>query len=467
MLNSPFSPWPVFEADEQEAALRPLVTGQVNYWTGQEGCQFEKEFASYVGRQHGIALANGTLALELALVAAGIGPGHEVITTCRTFIASASAIAMRGATPVVCDVDPVSQNMTAESIRAVCTQRTKAVICVHLAGWPCDMDPILQLAAEKGLWVIEDCAQAHGAQYRGRPVGSLGHMGAFSFCQDKIMTTGGEGGMLVLDDMKLWKRAWAFKDHGKSWDAVYERDHPPGFRWLHETFGTNWRMTEMQAAIGRVHLSKLDRWVARRREHAARLTEAFRELPGLRVTEPEDDFFHAYYKYYVFVRPEELAPGWDRDRIMQEVSGRGVPCMSGICPEIYREKAFSYGGQGEGLSDVSDVSDVRDFSEVSGLSDLSEWPNGEGKRRRDFSERSEKARKRRGGRRDLSEWGDGSDWANGAMRELSEGERLPVARELGETSLMFLVHHTLRDEEIDKTCRVMAEVMMEACGKKD
>jgi hypothetical protein len=431
MLHSPFSPWPVFAADEQKAAMRPLLSGQVNYWTGQEGRQFEKEYAVYTGRRHGIALANGTLALELALAAAGIGPGHEVITTCRTFIASASAVAVRGATPVVCDVDPVSQNMTAETIRAVCTDRTKAVICVHLAGWPCDMDSIMELAEEKGLWVIEDCAQAHGARYKGRPVGSLGHMGAFSFCQDKIMTTGGEGGMLVLDDEDLWKRAWAYKDHGKSWDAVYEREHPPGFRWLHESFGTNWRMTEMQAAIGRVQLGKLDNWVARRRELAQRLTVAFRNLPGLRVTEPEDEIFHAYYKYYVFVRPEELRDGWDRDRIMNEVSARDVPCMSGICPEIYLEKAFFFGDR---RSDVG-----RRRSEGQREEGTEGWRHGE-------TERLE-------GRRDLSER---SDWANEATGEL---KRLPVARELGETSLMFLVHPTLTDEEIDKTCTVVAEVM--------
>jgi dTDP-4-amino-4,6-dideoxygalactose transaminase len=425
MLNSSFPPWPVFADDEREAAMRPLVSGRVNYWTGQEGRQFEKEYAAYVGRRHGIALANGTLALELALAAAGIGPGDEVLTTCRTFIASVSAVAVRGATPVVCDVDPVSQNMTAETIDAVCTDKTRAVICVHLAGWPCDMEPILQLADEKGIWVIEDCAQAHGASYKGRPVGSLGHMGAFSFCQDKIMTTGGEGGMLVMDDKNLWKRAWAYKDHGKSWDAVYEREHPSGFRWLHESFGTNWRMTEMQAAIGRVQLGKLDDWVAKRRELAEKLTEAFRTLPGLRVTKPGEDIFHAYYKYYTFVRPEELRDGWNRDRIMNEISARGVPCMSGICPEIYLEKAFSNSAQ---------KSEIRGQKEREGQRDGGT-----------------------GGRRELRDISDG--------RNLSEEARLPVARELGETSLMFLVHPTLTDEEIEKTCAVVAEVTQEACGE--
>ena len=424
MLDSPFSPWPVFAADEREAAMRPLLSGRINYWSGQEGREFEKEFAAHTGRRHGIALANGTLALELALTAAGIGPGDEVITTCRTFIASASAIAVRGATPVVCDVDPVSQNMTAETVRSGCTDRTRAVICVHLAGWPCDMDPILKLADANGLWVIEDCAQAHGARYKGRPVGSLGHMGAFSFCQDKIMSTGGEGGMLVLDDQHLWKRAWAYKDHGKSWDATHEREQPPGFRWVHASLGTNWRMTEMQAAIGRVQLGKLDNWVARRRMNALRLSEVFRELPGLRVTEPGEDIFHAFYKYYVFIRPDELTDGWDRDRIMNEISARGVPCMSGICPEIYREKAFFFRGR---------------RPEVGGRRSEEERHGGT-ERGGDFSDVSERI-------------------------ELSEEARLPVARELGETSLMFVVHPTLTDEEIEKTCAVVAKVMQEACGE--
>ncbi|MBM9520881.1 DegT/DnrJ/EryC1/StrS aminotransferase family protein [Desulforhopalus vacuolatus] len=386
MLNTKFSPWPVFEADERDAAMKPLFSGKVNYWTGQEGREFEKEYAAYTGRSHAIALANGSLAIELALCALNIGPGDEVITTARTFIASASSVVMRGAVPVIADVDPVSQVITAETIRAVLTPRTKAIICVHLAGWPCDMDSIMELAREKGIYVIEDCAQAHGARYKGKPVGSFGDLAAFSFCQDKILSTGGEGGMLMMDDEKLWKKAWAFKDHGKSWDAVYERDHAPGFRWLHESFGTNWRMTEMQAAIGRVQLRKLDGWVAKRRANAAKLTECFTNLPGLRVTLPGDEIFHSYYKYYVFVRPDMLKEGWDRDRIMNEVMNMGVPCFSGSCSEIYREKAFTDAGYG---------------------------PVG----------------------------------------------RLPVAKELGETSLMFLVHPTLKEDEVGKACEIVEDIM--------
>lgn len=382
-----FAPWPHFEADEIEAAASVLRSGKVNYWTGQEGRSFEAEFAQFVGTRFAVCLANGTVALELALQALGIGRGHEVITTSRTFIASASCIVMRGARPVCVDVDPDSQNLTAETIRRAITPRTKAIIAVHLAGWPCDMDPILELAAEYGLYVIEDCAQAQGAMYKGRPVGSLGHAAAFSFCQDKIMTTGGEGGMLTTNDSDLWQRAWSFKDHGKNYAAVNNHQHGPGFRWLHDSFGTNWRMTEMQSAMGRIMLRKVPRWVEIRRQHAAALTSELSGIPALRVLSPPSHSHHAYYKYYVFVRPEMLQPGWNRDRIMQEIVASGVPCFVGSCSEIYLEKAFV------------------------------------ARRKHDC---------------------------------------MPIAKQLGDTSLMFLVHPTLTERNIEQTCQVVKDVMARA-----
>jgi dTDP-4-amino-4,6-dideoxygalactose transaminase len=385
----PFAPWPHFAPDVIEAAAKVLQSGKVNYWTGQEGRLFEREFADYVGTKHAIALHNGTVALELALYAMGVGEGDEVITTPRTFIASASAAVMRGARPVFADVDPESGLITAETIERAITPRTKAIIVVHLAGWPADMDAIMALARKHNLWVIEDCAQAHGARYKGRSVGSIGHAGAWSFCQDKILTTGGEGGMLTLNDDELWSKAWSFKDHGKSYDAVYNRQHPPGFRWLHEDFGTNWRMLEVQSAIGRVILRKLDGWVEQRRANAHYLSERFRQIPALRVPEVPAHLYHAYYKYYVYVRPERLKPGWSRDRIMQTVSEMGIPCMSGSCSEVYLEKAFT----------------------------------------------------RRG-------------W--------QPAERLPVARELGETSLMFLVHPTLGQAHMQATADAVERVMEQA-----
>jgi dTDP-4-amino-4,6-dideoxygalactose transaminase len=386
---TPFAAWPYFENDEISAVTAILASGKVNYWTGEEGRLFEKEFSSFIDCKHAIAVANGTVALELALYALGIGPGDEVIVPCRTFIASASCVVMRGAVPVMADVDPVSQNITADTIKAVITPRTKAIIAVHLAGWPCDMDPIMDLAKDHGLKVIEDCAQAHGATYKGRAVGSLGDAAAFSFCQDKIISTGGEGGMLTTNDYSVWEKAWAFKDHGKSYDEVFKGHRPPGFRWLHESFGTNWRLTEVQSGIGRRQLKKILWWRTARRNNAAILTERFSAVPALRVTVPEPDFGHAYYKYYAFVRPERLRKGWDRDRIMAAIIAEGIPCFSGSCSEIYLEKAFEREG-------------------------------------------------------------------------LRPGQRLPVARELGETSLMFLVHPTLEQKDMEDICRAVEKVMRAA-----
>lgn len=381
-----FPPWPYFALDEIAAASEVLRTGKVNYWTGEEGRLFEIEFANYIGCRHTVALSNGTAALELALHALGIGPGDEVITTSRTFIASASCAAMRGAIPVFADIDADSQNITAESIARVTTPKTKAIIAVHLAGWPCEMDAIMAFAEARGIKVIEDCAQAHGATYKGRKVGSIGHAAAFSFCQDKIMTTGGEGGMLTTNDNEVWKKAWAYKDHGKSHDAVYNTQHPAGFRWLHESFGTNMRMTEMQSAIGRLQLEKLPAWLDQRRKNAAMLTAAFSEMPGLRTTIPQEHIGHAYYKYYVFVEPARLKPSWNRDRIMNAIGAAGSPCFSGSCSEIYLEKAFA------GTASVPP-------------------------------------------------------------------QRLEAAWMLGETSLMFLVHPTLGERDMQDTIAVVAEVM--------
>lgn len=386
MLNTPFSPWPSFTQEEADAVHDVLLSNRVNYWTGQECRRFEEEFAHWAECRYAVAVFNGTIALDLALKALGIGPGDEVVVTSRTFLASASSIVNAGARPVFADINRDSQNITADSVEAVITPRTRAILCVHLAGWPCDMDPIMALAETHHLKVIEDCAQAHGARYKGRSVGSIGHIGAWSFCQDKIMTTGGEGGMLTTQDQRLWSRIWSLKDHGKSWDAVYTRPHPPGFRWLHESFGTNGRMLEVQAAIGRIQLRRMPQWHAQRLSYARQIWNRAASLPGLRVPTAPGDIEHAAYKCYVFIEPEALRPGWNRDHIMAEINSREVPCYSGSCSEIYLEKAFDKTG-------------------------------------------------------------------------LRPAHRLPHAQELGSTSLMFLVHPTLAQSEIDKTCDVLGTVM--------
>ncbi len=384
------SAWPAFTEEEADAVAAIIRSNKVNYWTGDVGRTFEREFAAWAGATHAIALANGTLALDVALKALGIGPGDEVIVTPRTFIASISCVVSAGAVPVFADVDRDSGNISAETIEARITDRTRAIIPVHLAGWPCDMDAIMALAERRGLFVIEDCAQAHGARVGDRSVGTIGHVGAWSFCQDKIMTTGGEGGMVTTDDPALWSTMWSFKDHGKSWEAVYERQHAPGFRWVHESFGTNWRMLEVQAAIGRIQLTRMADWTARRTQIAGRLAAALAGFEGaVRVPMPGEGLTHAFYRLYAYVRPDGLADGWSRDRIVAELVAAGVQVLHGTCSEVYLEKAF-----------------------------------------------------------------DGTPYR--------PEPRLPVARELGETSLMFLTHPTMTDAELDAAQAAIERVMAAA-----
>jgi len=393
MLNTPFSPWPSFTQEEADAVSQVLLSNKVNYWTGQECRQFETEFAKWSDSKYAIAMGNGTLALDVALQALDIGAGDEVIVTPRTFIASISSVVNAGATPVFADVDEATGNITPESIAAVLTAKTKAIVCVHLAGWPCDMDGIMALAEQHNLYVIEDCAQAHGARYKGRSVGSIGHIGAWSFCQDKVMTTGGEGGMVTTNDEQLWRKMWAYKDHGKSYAAVYETEHPPGYRWLHESFGTNWRMTEMQAVLGRIQLTRMSDWTAKRTVNAQAILDicakwepkGYLSVPRLEESPQFADSTHAYYKLYVYVQPDNLPEGWSRDRIIKEINKLGVPCFSGSASEVYLEKAFDNTG-------------------------------------------------------------------------LRPETRLPVAKRLGETSLMFLVHPTLTEDEIKQTVQAIDSV---------
>lgn len=396
MLNTQFSPWPSFTQEEADAVSQVLLSNKVNYWTGTECREFGKEFAAWAEADYAVALANGTLALDVALQAMGIGEGDEVIVTPRSFIASVSTVVNAGAMPVFADVDNNTGNISATTIAPKITDKTKAIICVHLAGWPCDMDEIMALAKQHNLWVIEDCAQAHGAKYKGRPVGSIGHVGAWSFCQDKIMTTGGEGGMVTTNDKALWQKMWEYKDHGKNYDSIYHKQHPPGFRWLHDSFGTNWRMMEMQAVIGRIQLKKMAEWTKIRTQNAKILRDALTQFAGeqqfLRI--PDIDFHqvmggdsvHAYYKYYVYVRPENLPENIYRDDILNALNEKKIPCFSGSCSEIYLEKAFD---------------------------NHPSRPNA----------------------------------------------RLTVAKELGETSLMFLIHPTLTTNEMQTIANTTVDVL--------
>ena len=386
MLETNFTPWPDYSKEEADAIQKVLLSNKVNYWTGNECRQFEKEFSSWVGVKYAVALANGTLALDSAFKALKITSGNEVIVTSRTFIASVSSIINVGATPIFADIDMDSQNITALSIREKITKNTKAIVCVHLAGWPCEMDEIMKLAREFNLLVVEDCAQAHGALYKGKSVGSIGHIGCWSFCQDKIMTTGGEGGMITTNDELLWNSVWSYKDHGKSYKAVYSEEKSEGFRFLHESFGSNWRMTEIQASIGRIQLSRMNDWHIKRLSNANRIWKAAKQSKGLRVPDLGGDIEHAAYNCYVFVEGNQLKKNWDRDRIVKEINALGVPCYWGSCSEVYLEKAFE----------------------------------------------------------------------NTVFRP---HKRLHNARKLGDQSIMFLVHPSLKSDEIQKTCDVISAVM--------
>ncbi len=389
MLDSPFTPWPSYTPEEAKAVSNVILSNRVSYWTGMECKHFEQEFSDYIGTTHAIALANGTLALEGAMLALNVSNGDEVIVSPRSFMASASCVITAGATPVFADVDRDTQNISAETIQKVLTNKTKAIIVVHLAGMPADMDPIMDLAEQHKLYVVEDCAQAHGARYKGKSVGSIGHIGVWSFCQDKIITTGGEGGMITTNSSDIKKIIWSYKDHGKSWDAMQRKDHAPGYRWLHESIGSNWRMTEMQAAIGRIQIKMMPVWHSARTHNCQKILNTCRALSGLRVPECPSHSIHAAYKCYVFIDRHALVQDWNRDRVVSEIAENGVPCQTGSCPELYREKAFT-------------------------------------------------------------------------RLKLAPKNRLPMAKELGETSLMFLVHPTLTTAEIEKTCRTIQSVLHRA-----
>jgi dTDP-4-amino-4,6-dideoxygalactose transaminase len=384
------SSWPHFDSDQIDSATRVLAYGKVNTWTGEETKVFEQEFAAWCGSSQAIAIANGSLALSAAYLAIGLGRGDELITTPRTFIATASSAVLLGAKPVFADVDPDSGAITAATIAPLITPRTKAIAVVHLGGWPADMSAICDLARAHGIAVIEDCAQAHGARIHNQSVGSFGDVAAWSFCQDKILTTAGEGGMVTTSSPELWDAMWAFKDHGKTHEAVFGREHPPGFRWLHERFGSNFRLTELQSAIGRLQLQRLPEWTAARTRNALQLVAELADLPAVRVPLPPEHLTHAWYKFYAFVQPKALVDGWCRDRILSEIAALGYPALSGSCSEIYLEKCFQDAG-------------------------------------------------------------------------LVPAERLPVARELGETSLMFLVHPTITPEQMAGYAEAVRSVVKRAC----
>ena len=387
MLNTNFSPWPSYTKEEADAVSAVLLSNKVNYWTGNKCREFELEFSNWCGVKYAVALANGTLALENAFRAMELSYGDEVIVTSRTYIASVSSIINAGAVPVFADIDLDSQNISPDSILKHITNNSKAILCVHLAGWPCEMDKIMEIAYENNLFVIEDCSQAHGAKYKGKSVGSIGDIGCWSFCQDKIISTGGEGGMVTTNNESLWKKMWAYKDHGKNYELAHQKMSSNSFRYIHETFGTNWRMTEMQAVIGQIQLRRMSEWQDKRIKNAEKIWKTAKQFKGLRVPIVHSYIEHAAYKCYVFVDINFLKTDWSRERIIEEINMLGVPCYLGSCSEVFLEKSFDKTG-------------------------------------------------------------------------FKPQYKLPNASRLGKESIMFLVHPTLTDAEIKKTCNIISEVMI-------
>lgn len=390
--TAPWPAWPHFEKDEIDAACAVLKSGKVNYWTGNEVKKFEREFAQFLGAKYTIAVANGSLALELALTILDIGQGDEVIVPNRTFIASASCCVMRGAVPVFADIDRESQNITLASIKKTFSPKTKAIICVHLAGGACEMEEIISFARENDLYIIEDCAQSLGGKYKARMLGTFGDIAAFSFCQDKIMTTGGEGGMVVTNNKEWYKKAWSYKDHGKDFDFYMNGKKTKSY---YTSLGSNWRMTAIQAAIGRKALKKVPKWIRKRRKYAKMLNDGLKDVPGIRLTIPPEHIEHIYYKYYMFIKPEDLKKNWDRDKIMQAISAEGIYCQSGIPGRIGEESCWTK-------------------TKLTGTREI---------------------------------------------QDLMLKEHLPVDYELSKTALMFQVHPTLDEQAINDTIQAVKKVM--------
>jgi dTDP-4-amino-4,6-dideoxygalactose transaminase len=330
--------WPQFTDKMISRVSEILKSGKVNQWTNPVVKEFEDKFSNYFDCKHSVAVFNGTVALELCLKTLDLKEGDEIIVTSRTFLASATCGAWYGIKPVFVDVDLNSQNITLESIKQGITEKTKAVILVHLAGWPCELEEICKYCKENNIWVIEDCAQCHGAKYNNKYAGTWGDINAWSFCQDKIISTCGEGGMVTTNNLELYKRAWSLKDHGKGYDTVFNKPHQNGFRWLHEEIGTNWRMLPIQAAIGIESLDELSNWVEHRRNIASIYNENLKNMNGVRLTIPSDNIFHSYYKYYFFINPENFKIS--RDELIEQINKNGVFCQIGSCGEIYKEKAL-------------------------------------------------------------------------------------------------------------------------------
>lgn len=324
-----FAPW--LSGNARRYVLDCLDTGWISS-LGEYVGRFEREFARFSETQHAVATSNGTTALHLALATLGVGPGDEVLVPDLTFVATANVVRYTGAAPVLVDADPTTWTLDPADAGRRVTARTRAIIPVHLYGHPADMDPILEMARAHGLWVVEDAAEAHGARYQGRRVGALGHIGAFSFYGNKIITTG-EGGMLVTNDAVLAQRAAFLRDHAMD----------PHRRYYHPEVGFNYRMTNIQAAIGCAQLEQVEAILDRRKAIAAAYEAGLVGIPGLGLPPSESWAQNVYWMYSVLVGP---AFGCDRDAVREGLRARGVDSRPFFVPlhdlPPYRAEAAAF-----------------------------------------------------------------------------------------------------------------------------
>jgi dTDP-4-amino-4,6-dideoxygalactose transaminase len=327
-----------------DSVIKVLKKNKTNYWTGSEGRKFEKEFSNYHNTKYSVTVSNGSIALEIALKALNLKKNTKVIVTPRSFVISASCVVNLGLKPTFADVDN-NGNLSIDGIEKVFDKNVKAIIVVHLNGLPCDLDPILKFVKKKKIYLIEDCSQAHGAVYKNKRVGSFGHISTWSFCQDKIISTGGEGGMISTNNKKLWLKCWSIKDHGKNYKSVFYKKHKTGFKWLHDEIGSNYRLTEMQAAIGRVQLRSLNKLIKKRNLIAKLYLHELKDFytkfnilkkPNFLYIKKNTSIKHAYYRLNFFINKNKIK----QTKLIEQLNDNNISCGVGSCPEIYREKVF-------------------------------------------------------------------------------------------------------------------------------
>jgi dTDP-4-amino-4,6-dideoxygalactose transaminase len=333
--------WPQFTEEIIEAAVEPLKTGKVNYWTGKVGMEFEKRWADWNGVRFAISTTNGTSALHTALGGLGIGPGDEVITTPYSFIASSFCVVQAGAIPVFADVKREDHCIDPEDIEKKITPRTRAIIPVHLYGNICEMDEIMEIAKAHSLYVIEDSAEAHGATYKGNKVGCIGDVGAFSFCQNKTFTTGGEGGMVTTNNEEVAWRCRSFRDHGYDVEKRLSLLEMEGaLPYIHKIIGFNYRMTEMQSAIGVKEMERLDSWnLPRRRRNGEILIAELKDLPQIQYLPVHNqEKVNGFYVFPVVLNLERLS--CDKKTFLEAIVAEGVPAWREFWPQSYKERAY-------------------------------------------------------------------------------------------------------------------------------